>query len=403
MYVQIARDEMLLVAVVLMAALGTLLLGRWIRSRGRRLKVRVVGVGGGGANTLDALRRTRTRNVDYVAINTDLDELRRATGRKLPIGKTITNGLGGGGDPTIGASAAREASDRIGRVLSGADLVVVTAGLGGGTGSGAAPVIAGIARQQGALVVGVVTKPFDFEGTRRRSVADAASAELLGAVDAVATFPNERVRDLLPADASVEAAFRAADDAMCRSIRELINLIAVPGRISLDFSTVRAILAGGGAALVGIGRASGENRAVDAAREAVAAAHLDGRLEGATSILLHVAGSRTLRLAELNAITEEVLRSAAPDANVAFGMKTDRRLRDAVQVAVIATGFARPAPTLAGATAPTDAATEEQSWRPVWLRERSASGSTEAEATPRPRTRKRGPARQEELPGPAAT
>lgn len=363
-----------------------------IRARPRNGRIiRVVGVGSGGASAVEAMIQAGMRGVEYVVVNTDLRALRRSSARrKIAIGKAITNGLGAGGDASVGEAAARDSAEVIGRALAGSDLVVITAGLGGGTGSGAAPVVADIARQQGALTMAVVTKPFRFEGARRQQVSQRAADILTDKADAVATVPNDRVRDIMPVDVTVEDAFREIDQVLRRSLGEIVDLIAVTGRINLDFADVRAVLQGGGAAVVGLGRAAGENRASEATRSAMAATLLEARIEGATSILVNVSGSSKLKLRELDEVGRTVLGAASQHANVVFGMSLDRRLRDEVQVTLIATGF-DPVPSLEGTAEPTPAAPEE--WRPVWLRRSGMAPNPESTPSPRSRRTKRAPAR----------
>jgi cell division protein FtsZ len=338
--------------------------------------------------------RAGMRGVDYVVVNTDLHALRRSSARtKIAIGKAMTNGLGTGGDAAVGETAARDGAELIGRALAGSDLVVITAGLGGGTGSGAAPVVADIARQHGALTMAVVTKPFRFEGARRQQVAQTAAGILEDKADAVATVPNDRVRDVMPADVTVEDAFRSIDEVLRRSLGEIVALIAVPGRINIDFADVRAVLQGGGAAVVGLGRAGGDNRAAEATRSAMAATLLEARMEGARSILLNVSGSRKLKLAELDEVAKTVLATAGQDANVVFGMSLDSRLRDEVQVTLIATGFdgartAESSTSAEGSTSPSVGETPDE-WRPVWLRRSGADPDPKpTPATPGPRARR---------------
>lgn len=386
-------DVPLIIAVALAAAAALVGIG-WVAVRANRRKVtrliRVVGVGGGGVNAVDAMIRARMRGADYVAINTDRRSLgRSAAGNKIAIGGTITNGQGTGGDVSSGESAARQAADDIGRSLAGSELVLILAGLGGGTGSGAAPVVAEIARQHGALTMAVVTSPFGFEGARRRDVARRAAAALVGKVDAVATVPNDRVREIMPADVTAEDAFRAIDEVMHRNVSEILDLITIPGRINLDFADVRAVLQGGGAAAVGFGRATGENRATEAARKAIAATLLGRRMEGATSVLVNVSGSRSLKLAELDAVAETLLSATGKDANLIFGMSLQPNLRDEVQVTLIATGFAAEDATAAGAPG----------FRPVWLRRAEDAANPPPEVAqnalrePRARREKRAAAR----------
>jgi len=366
------------------AAVGLLVATAFVlRARGQSggRVIRVVGVGGGGANAVEAMIKARMTGVSYVVVNTDARALRRSSARiRIAIGKTITNGLGAGGDASVGETAARDAAEVIARALAGSDLVVITAGLGGGTGSGAAPVVADIARQQGALTMAVVTKPFKFEGARRQQVAQRAADVLVSKADAVATVPNDRVRDLMPTDVTVEDAFRSIDDVMRRSLGEIVDLVAVRGRINLDFADVRAVLQGGGSAVVGLGRASGENRATEATRSAMAATLLEGRIEGATSILLKVSGSNKLKLGELDDVGRTVLAAASPDANIVFGMSLDSRLRDDVQVTLIATGF-DPGRSVEGQTHAPSGETPTE-WRPVWLRRSSEAEIAESVTEP---------------------
>ena len=379
----------LLIAVAALAAAAAL----WIAGRSRRRratgKVRVVGIGEGGANAVEAMIRAGMKAADFVVLNTDTRALARSSAKtRIAIGKGVTSGHGAGGDVAVGEAAARDAADEIGIALEGAQLVVLTAGLGGGTGSGALPVVAEIARNLGALTIAVVTKPFTFEGARRRYAAEHAAASLTSKVDAVATIPNDRVRDVMPAEVTVEDAFRSIDEVMQRSVGEMLELIAAPGRINLDFADVRAVLRGGGAAAVGFGRASGENRAVEAARKALAGTHLEGRMSAASSVLVNVSGSRKLRLAELDAVTDTVLGAAGRNANLVFGMSLNPGMRDDLQVTLIATGFEGTAPAAGQAMTDADAGAAE-AWLPVWLRRAQADESIPARRRPSsPRSRR---------------
>jgi cell division protein FtsZ len=377
------NNLVLLVAGLAVAAVAAL---AWrMASHGGERKVRVVGVGGGGANTVEAMIRARLKGIDYIVVNTDARALQRSSARtKLAIGRQITNGLGTGGDAGAGEVAARDATDQLGRALAGSDFVVITAGLGGGTGSGAVPVIAEIARQKGALTMAVVTTPFAFEGARRRQLAQQAGTSLAGKVDAVATIPNDRVREQMAATATIEDAFRTIDETLCRTVGEILNLVAVQGRLNLDFADVRSALQGGGAAAVGTGRAAGENRAVDAARSAMATTLAGRSNAGPSSILVNLSGSNKLRLAEVDAVTETVQAAAGRDANIMFGMSLRPRLRDEVQVTIIATGLDKAT----SADAPTATAEEAAAaWRPVWLRR--ATPITQPAAS-KPRSRRKG-------------
>jgi cell division protein FtsZ len=305
-----------------------------------RRTIRVIGVGGGGGNAVNEMIRAGTRGVDFIVCNTDAQALTRSfANTRLQIGKGVTNGLGAGGDPAVGHRAAQEDAEEIASTLSGSDIVFVTAGLGGGTGSGAAPVIAAIAKAQGALTIGVVTKPFSFEGSRRATVADEAMIELSKAVDTLITIPNDRVRDVVPETESLVDAFKVVDDVLRQGVQGILGIITVPGLINLDFADLRAIMKDAGPALMGVGRARGENRAVDAARQAVANALLEETIDGARGILFVVSGSKNLRLDEVTRAAETIRASADPEANVIFGATLDPKLKDQVRITVVATGF----------------------------------------------------------------
>ena len=378
--------------------------------QGPRRIIRVIGVGGGGSNAVEAMIRAGLKGVEYVSVNTDLRALNRSSARKVAIGRSTTFGLGAGGDVAIGDSAAREAAEAIGHAITGSDLVVIVAALGGGTGSGAAPVIAEIARAQGALTVAVVTQPFAFEGSRRAHVAQDAAAALVGLVDAVATVPSDQMREAMPADVTVENAFGAIDEAVCRSVAELVDLVATPGRINLDFADVRAVLRGGGAAAIGLGRAVGENRATEATRKAMASTHLDGRLKGASSVLINVSGSRKLRLSEVDAVVETVLAATGRETNLMFGVNLNPRHRHELHVTLIAAGahgigpLSVPvrqatdqpeAPTKEAAAeplaepSPLTSAADPDDWRPVWLRRATPASTPAPESSSRQQSQAR--------------
>ncbi|HLO36127.1 MAG TPA: cell division protein FtsZ, partial [Candidatus Deferrimicrobium sp.] len=338
-----------IVAVVVGAGLAVLLSFRiliavpaWVR-RVRRPEmrvIRVVGVGGGGTNAVDRMVRARIRGVSFVAFNTDAQALRRSiAGTRIRIGDAATGGLGSGGDPEIGRRAAEEDADWIAREIAGADLVFVTAGLGGGTGSGAAPIVAASARDQGALTIAVVTRPFGFEGSQRARVADAAVAELAGNVDALIVVPNDRVGDVLTEDVSLIDAFAAVDDVLLHTVRGIIDLISAPGLINLDFADVRSVMKDAGPALVGLGRGSGERRATDAARQAIASPLLEASIEGARGILFNISGPADLRMREVQAAADEIREHADGDANVIFGASFSESPGEDVLVTLIATGL----------------------------------------------------------------
>ena len=299
----VPQTVVLLAAVVLGALLALRLLLRvptWLsrRRRPETRAIRVIGVGGGGSNAVDWMVAERIPGVSFVAINTDAQALRRSrAATRVRIGESITGGLGSGGDPEVGRKSAEEDEARIAQTVAGADLVFITAGLGGGTGSGAAPIVAADARVQGALTIAVVTKPFAFEGAQRRRIADAAVAELAASVDAIITIPNDRVAEVVADDTSMLDAFRTVDDVLLQAVRGIIDLLSGPGLINLDFADVRAIMQGAGPALIGLGRGSGENRTIDAARQAIASPLLEASIHGARRILFNIAGPPDLRLA----------------------------------------------------------------------------------------------------------
>jgi len=327
----------LVVLLVLRLAVGRVSLR--LPSRPRPRRILVIGVGGAGSNAVDAMVRARIRGVDFVACNTDVQALRRSRARtKVQIGHRTTGGLGSGGDPAVGRQAAEEDAARVAKVLRGTALAFVTAGLGGGTGSGAAPVIAAIARERGALTVGVVTMPFGFEGDRRAAVASTAAVELGATVNTMIALSNDRLHEVAADTASLLDAFAVADDVLRQVVESITQLIAVPGLVNLDFADLRTILTDGGPAAFGGGRSRGDDRAADASRQALASPLLDRGVEGARSILFHIAGPPNLRLAEVRQAADAIRSSADPTANVIFGATVDRRLRDEVRVTVLATG-----------------------------------------------------------------
>jgi cell division protein FtsZ len=325
--------------------------------------IRVVGVGGAGGNAIDHMIRAKQRGVDYIAVNTDAQVLDDSLAPKhVQIGEQLTQGLGAGGDSAVGRQAAEEDAEAIGRALAGSDLVFIAAGLGGGTGSGAAPVIAAQARESGALTVGVVTKPFSFEGAARRKVADAATADLHANVDTLLLIENDRVLDLVADETSMLDAFKVVNEVLGQTVRAIVDIMTVPGLINLDFADVRAVMRDGGTALTGIGWASGSDRAVEAARKAVGNPLLDHDIAGAGAILLNVAGASGMTMREVTRAAEEVRASADPEATIIFGAIFDDRLRDDLRVTVIATRFrdakgpnARPTPRARPAAAPRSA------------------------------------------------
>jgi cell division protein FtsZ len=302
--------------------------------------IRVVGVGGAGLNAIDRMIDAGITGVEFVAVNTDIQQLQMNDAPlKIHIGRELTEGLGSGADPDIGRAAAEEAYDQIKRSLRGSDMVFVAAGEGGGTGSGAAPVVARIARELGALAVGIVTTPFRFEGTRRRSAADAGVEALRSACDTVIVIPNDRLLEVLEKNTAMLDAFRIADDVLRQGVQGITDLITQPGLINLDFADVRTVMQDGGNALMGIGFATGENRAREAAERALRSPLIDTELGGARGILLSIAGGEDLSLFEVNEAAEVVRQGAVDDTNLIFGATIDERLNGQVWVTVVATGL----------------------------------------------------------------
>jgi cell division protein FtsZ len=302
--------------------------------------IRVIGVGGGGLNAVNRMIEAGISQVEFIAVNTDIQQLRSCDAPiKLHIGRELTQGLGAGSNPEIGREAAEEAYDQIKHVLRGSDMIFVTAGEGGGTGSGAAPVVARIAREVGALTVGIVTLPFRFEGTRRRAQAERGVDELRAHCDTVIVIPNDRLLEVLDRMTSMLDAFRIADDVLRQGVQGICDLITMPGLINLDFADVRTVMKDAGSAIMGIGFATGENRAVEAAERALRSPLIDTELVGAKGILLSIAGGDDLTLLEVNEAAEVVRRGATEDTNIIFGATIDERLAGQIWVTVIATGL----------------------------------------------------------------
>jgi len=303
--------------------------------------IRVVGVGGAGLNAVNRMIDAGIADVEFVAVNTDIQQLALADSPvKIHIGRELTQGLGSGASAELGRQAAEESYDQIKRALRGSDMVFVTAGEGGGTGSGGAPVVARISKELGALTVGIVTLPFHFEGTKRRSQADAGIEALRDSCDTVIVIPNDRLLEVLDKKTSMLDAFRIADDVLRQGVQGITDLITMPGLINLDFADVRTIMVDAGSALMGIGYATGENRAVEAAERALRSPLIDTELIGARGILLSIAGGDDLSLYEVNEAAEVVRRGARDDTNIIFGATIDERLTGQVWVTVIATGLA---------------------------------------------------------------
>lgn len=303
-------------------------------------QIKVIGVGGGGNNAVNRMITAGLKGVDFVAINTDAQAINLSrAGQKVQIGLKLTKGLGAGANPEVGSKAAEESREELINALKGADMVFVTAGMGGGTGTGAAPIVAEIAKELGALTVGVVTRPFSFEGRKRAMQAEKGIAELKSKVDTLITIPNDRLLQVVDKHTTIHEAFRIADDVLRQGVQGISDLIAVPGLINLDFADVKTIMRNTGSALMGIGQASGENRAADAARKAISSPLLETSIEGAQGVLLNITGGQNLTLFEVNEASEIIAEAADPEANIIFGAVIDESLKEEVRVTVIATGF----------------------------------------------------------------
>ncbi|HEY8499630.1 MAG TPA: cell division protein FtsZ [Clostridia bacterium] len=303
-------------------------------------RIKVVGVGGGGNNAVNRMIDAGLRGVDFIAVNTDKQALFLSKANtKIQIGEKLTKGLGSGANPEIGERAANESRDEIAMAIKDADMVFVTAGMGGGTGTGAVPVIAQIARELGILTVGVVTKPFMFEGRKRMQYAEKGVENLKVVVDTLVTIPNDRLLQITDKKTSMLEAFRIADDVLRQGVQGISDLIAVPGLINLDFADVKTIMLETGLAHMGIGRGSGENKAEEAAKQAISSPLLETSIEGARGVLLNITGGPDLGLQEVNLAAELIQRSADAEANIIFGAVIDENLKDEMLITVIATGF----------------------------------------------------------------
>jgi cell division protein FtsZ len=302
--------------------------------------IRVVGVGGGGVNAVNRMVEAEVEGIEFVAVNTDVQSLQQSTADiTLHIGAEVTRGLGSGSDPSVGRQAAMEDYDRIKALLKGSDMIFITAGAGGGTGTGAAPIVARISREIGALTVAIVTKPFGFEGTRRGEQAEYGVNALAEEVDTLIVVPNNRLLSVLDRQTAMVEAFRVADDVLRQGVQGISDLVTLPGLINLDFADVRTIMSEAGSALLGIGMGVGEDRATEAAVQAVSSPLLETSMEGARSILLSITGGANLSLWEVNEAAKSVSEAAHPDANIIFGAMVDEKLDDQVWVTVVATGY----------------------------------------------------------------
>lgn len=303
-------------------------------------KIKVVGVGGAGGAAINRMVEAGIENVEFIALNTDAQALHHSkASRKIHIGKDTTRGLGAGADPSVGQNAAEESKDEIREAVKGADMVFVTIGAGGGTGSGAGPVVARVAKEEGILVVGFATKPFAFEGEKRRRNAEVAIGELRGSVDTLIVIPNDRLLQTIDRQTPLMEAFKVADDVLRQGVQGISDLITVHGLINLDFADVKTVMSNAGSALMGIGRAAGENRALQAAQQAIESPLLEVSIDGARGILFNVIGGNDLSMHEINSAAETITAAADPDANIIFGATINPDLEGEVIITVVATGF----------------------------------------------------------------
>lgn len=303
-------------------------------------KIKVVGVGGSGGSTVNHMVRSKIRGVEFIAVNTDAQALHHnLAGVKLHVGKTTTRGLGAGMDPETGRKAAEENQNEIREALKGSDMVFVTCGLGGGTGTGASPIVAEIARDSGALTVAVVTKPFGFEGTQRKALADRGLKELTEKVDTIIIIPNDRILEIVDKKMTLRESFAIVNDVLRQGVQGIAELITVPGETNVDFADVKAIMRDAGSALMGIGEGTGENRAVDAAKAAINSPLLELSIEGAKGILFNVIAGPDLKMHELADAAKVITAQADPNAKIIYGTVIDENMKDTVRVTVIATGF----------------------------------------------------------------
>lgn len=303
-------------------------------------KIKIIGVGGGGGSALNRMIDSNIRGVEFVSVNTDVQALHYSkANKKLHIGKSVTRGLGAGMDPDMGAKAAEESQNEIREILKDADMVFITCGLGGGTGSGASPVIAEIAKELGALTVAVVTKPFSFEGAQRKMIADSAWERLAEKVDTIITIQNDRLLQIIDKQTSLLEAFAIVDGVLRNAVRGISELVTVPGLVNVDFADVKAIMKNQGTALMGIGEASGENRALEASKTAISSPLLELSMDGAKGVLFIITGGEGLSMHEVNEAAKVITSSADSDAKIIFGANTDKDMEDKIKITVIATGF----------------------------------------------------------------
>ncbi|MFH1382988.1 MAG: cell division protein FtsZ [Chloroflexota bacterium] len=303
-------------------------------------KIKVIGLGGAGCNAITRMVREQIRGVEFIAMNTDAQHLAITEAAiRIQLGERITRGLGAGGDNTMGRKAAEESRDEIKRVVSGADMVFITAGMGGGTGTGAAPIVAEMAKQAEALTIAVVTKPFSFEGNHRLDTCEEGIQELINRVDTLIIIPNDRLLDMCDHKTGVDGAFKMADEVLYHGVQAIAEVVTVPGLINLDFADVKTVMKDAGPAWMSIGRGSGQNRAADAAKQALASPLLDVSIEGARGVLFNVAGGTNLSLFEVNSAAEIIRQAVDPEANIIFGVILDPNMGNEVELTLIATGF----------------------------------------------------------------
>lgn len=308
-------------------------------------KIKVVGVGGGGCNAVNRMIESGVTGIEFWAINTDAQALALAGAQKrLQVGQKLTRGLGAGGNPAIGQKAAEESRDEIAQALDGTDLVFITAGMGGGTGTGAAPIVAEIAKEMGALTVGVVTRPFTFEGRRRTTQAEEGINALQGRVDTLIVIPNNKLLSVISEQTPVQEAFRIADDILRQGVQGISDIITIPGLVNVDFADIRAVMADAGSALMGIGIGSGKSRSREAAVAAISSPLLESSIEGARGVVFNITGGSDLTLHEVNTAAETIYEVVDPNANIIFGAVIDERMQGEIRITVIATGFSGEAP-----------------------------------------------------------
>ncbi len=347
-------------------------------------RIKVVGIGGAGGNAVHRMMQAGLTGVQFIIINTDVQALdQHPAMEKIQIGEKVTRGLGCGGDPEVGLKAASESKTEIGEVLDGADMVFITCGMGGGTGTGGAPIIAELAKERDSLTVGVVTRPFSFEGGRRSQIAEDGINRLREKLDTLITIPNDKLTDVVSPETTLMESFEIADDILRQGVQGVSDLITIPGLINLDFADVKAIMWEAGTALIGIGQQAGEGRAVEAARQAITSPLLETSIEGANGVLINITGGPTLTLNEVKAAADEIFNVSDQDANIIFGAVIDERMKDYVRVTVLATGFddIRPEPKIPMRERMKDAGTgvndmidEEELDIPAFLRRGSFSG-----------------------------